>query len=70
VSPFRRLADRDDVPQGVQDAVRAGTVAACIGDNSRILEANDAYLELTGFAVAAARDDADGRRFVEALAAI
>jgi PAS domain-containing protein len=33
----------------VRDAVEAGTISACIGDSSRILEANDTYLDLTGF---------------------
>ncbi len=48
MSPFRALNDRE-VPDEVVDAVEAGTVAALIGDSSRILEANDTYLDLTGF---------------------
>ncbi len=45
------LAELGDgaLPEGVRAAVEAGAVGAIIGDNSRILAANDAYLALTGF---------------------
>ncbi len=42
------LGDRA-IPDDVRTAIEAGDVGAIVGDSSRILAANDAYLELTGF---------------------
>jgi hypothetical protein len=42
------LGDRA-MPDTVRASIEAGDVGALIGDSSRILAANDAYLALTGF---------------------
>ena len=37
------------IPDAVRASIEAGEVGALIGDSSRILAANDAYLALTGY---------------------
>jgi PAS domain S-box-containing protein len=48
VSLLDALGDRA-IPDEVRSAIEAGAVGAVVADSSRVMEANDAYLELTGF---------------------
>lgn len=48
MSVIDALGDRA-IPDEVRTAIETGAVGAVVADSSRILRANDAYLELTGF---------------------